>query len=34
LVKEEVKGQMKACRITQKGSEFLQALQTVGMYLG
>jgi predicted transcriptional regulator len=34
LVKEEVKGQMKAYRITQKGGEFLQALQTVGMYLG
>jgi predicted transcriptional regulator len=33
LVKEELNGQRKAYRMTSKGGEFLQALQTVGMYL-
>jgi predicted transcriptional regulator len=34
LVKEELNGQRKAYRMTPRGGEFLQALQTVDMYLG
>jgi len=33
LVKEELNGQRKAYRMTSRGGEFLQALQTVDMYL-
>ncbi len=33
LVKEELNGQRRAYRMTPKGGEFLQALQTVEMYL-
>jgi len=33
LVKEELNGQRKAYRMTPRGGEFLQALQTVDMYL-
>lgn len=33
LVKEENNGQRKAFRMTPRGGEFLQALQTVDMYL-
>jgi len=34
LVKEELNGTRKAYRMTPRGGEFLQALQTVDMYLG
>ncbi len=34
LIKEELNGQRKAYRMTPRGGEFLQALQTVDMYLG
>ena len=33
LVKEELNGRRKAYRMTPRGGEFLQALQTVNMYL-
>jgi len=33
LVKEELNGQRRAYRMTPRGGEFLQALQTVNMYL-
>jgi len=33
LVKEELNGQRKGYRMTPRGGEFLQALQTVDMYL-
>ena len=33
LVKEELNGKRKAYRVTPRGGEFLQALQTVDMYL-